>query len=232
MALRRRPALLRGARAVLCAAAGALAAACAWFVTESGVPGVPIEADVHVLAERYGFLDATVETGGESYRFFFPDTEKCRTVLADPDARFVFDGPFGTLRTSAEDRCSAVGVLSLAAWRARQGRVARQEGSRSLLPRDHVEYRVVYSDDDVFIAQGRFRIAGLIGWPGGYDSLAVFPEVKACEGVKQRTTAAMEFRPVGEPVFSVLDDGVRCPVLGFAQAPTGSGGAPDDVADR
>lgn len=214
----------RGPTRLACVAAAALGTACAWFVTETGLPGVPVEAEVEVLAERHAFIDATVETGGESYRFFFPATAECRAVLADPEARFVFDGPFGTVRRSERERCSAVGVLSLAAWRARQGRVARDEGSRSLLPRDRVEYRVVYEDEDLFIASGRFRLAGMIGWPGGYDALAVFPNGEQCAGVKQRTTAAMEFKPAGEPVFSVLHEGTRCPVLGFAQLPGGPAG--------
>lgn len=218
-------AALRRIAAPLFAGCLVLATACAWFVTETGLPGVPVEAEVEILAERYEFLDARVETGGEEYRFFFPATAECRAVLADPDSRFVFDGPFGTLRSPAQERCSAVGVLSLAAWRARQGRVARREGSRSLLPRDRVEYRVVYQDEDLFIASGRFRIAGMIGWPGGYDSLAVFPASEACAGLKRRSTAAMEFKPAGEPVFSVLDEGTRCPVLGFAQSPAGPGAA-------
>ena len=78
---------------------------------------------------------------------------------------------------------------------------------------------MVYADDDLFLAHGRFRIAGMIGWPGGYDSIAAFPNVEACAGVRDQTTASMEFRPTGDQPFSVPDDDIRCPVLGFAQTP-------------
>jgi len=85
------------------------------------------------------------------------------------------------------------------------------------VPSDRIEYRVVYSDADLFLAQGRFRIAAQIGWPGGADAIAVFPNVDACRGVRARRRGTMEFRAAGNTPFSVVVEAGRCPVLGFAQ---------------
>jgi hypothetical protein len=85
------------------------------------------------------------------------------------------------------------------------------------VPSDRIEYRVVYSDADLFLAQGRFRIAAQIGWPGGADAIAVFPNVEACRRVRARRRGTMEFRAAGKTPFSVVVEAGRCPVLGFAQ---------------
>lgn len=193
-----------------------LALGCARVAMETGVPGVPVEAQIELIGERHTYLDATVEAGGKRYRFFFPRSPVCRSVLTAPAVRFELAGVLGTART-AEAECPAVGILSLRAWRDRQGRAARGAGRGSPVPSDRIEYRVVYSDADLFLAQGRFRIAAQIGWPGGADAIAVFPNVDACRGVRARRRGTMEFRAAGNTPFSVVVEAGRCPVLGFAQ---------------
>lgn len=190
--------------------------ACARVAMETGAPGVPVRAHIDVIAERHTYVDAMVEAGGKRYRFFFPRSEACRGVLGSPGARFELAGVLGTARTP-DAECPAVGILSLRAWRDRQGRAAYGAGRGSLVPSDRIEYRVVYSDEDVFLARGRFRVAAQIGWPGGADTIAVFPNVDACRGVRERRRGTMEFRAAGDTPFSVVVASVRCPVLGFAQ---------------
>ena len=185
------------------------------IVVESGLPGLSAGAEVELLAERHGYLDTTVKAGGQDYRFFFPATDICRGVIAAPDSRFRLDGVLSSLETN-DASCEAEGVLALAQWRGRQGRASRNSGARALITRDRIEYRVVYTDDDVFLARGRFRLAGEIGWPGGVDSFAIFPNTEPCAGVKEKVRGSMEFREAGEP-FTVLDGSIRCPVLGFAR---------------
>jgi len=182
---------------------------------DTGVPGVAVGADIEVHAERFRYLDATVATGGKHYHFFFPRTEACRAILADPAARFRLSGVLGTVQSEAGS-CNAVGILSLRAWRDRQGRSGR-EGGRSLVPSDRIEYRVVYADDDLFLAEGRFRIASEIGWPGGHETIAVFPNSEECHAVRESVRGTMEFRAAGSVPFSVFAAQKRCPVLGFAQ---------------
>jgi hypothetical protein len=203
---------------------------CARFAMETGVPGVPVEARVELIAERHTYLDATVEAGGEHYRFFFPRSAVCRRVLASAQVRFQLAGVLGTAR-SAEGECPAVGILSLRAWRDRQGRAAHGASRGSPVPSDRIEYQIVYDDADLFLAEGRFRLAAQIGWPGGADAIAVFPRVDACRVVRARRRGTMEFRAAGNTPFSVVGEAGRCPVLGFAQIlaeeRTGAGDAPD-----
>ena len=189
---------------------------CTWLALTSGVPGVAVEADIRLLAERHRYLDVEVEAGRHRYRFFFPADLTCSEVIESDEARFRLSGMLAAVQT--EDQvCDAVGLLSLLEWRDRQGRTARRDGTRSLIPSDRIEYEVVYEDADVFLARGRFRVSGLIGWRGGEDTIAVFPNSEECASVRSRQRAGMEFRSIGRPVFSVVIDRVRCPVLGFAQ---------------
>lgn len=191
------------------------AGGCARVAMDTGVPGVAVGAEIALQAERFRYLDATVATGGKHYRFFFPRTDACRAILEDPEARFRLAGVLGTVQSESAS-CNAVGILSLRAWRDRQGRASR-EGGRSLIPSDRIEYRVVYTDEDLFLAEGRFRIASEIGWPGGHDTIAVFPNNEACTGVRESVRGTMEFRAAGSVPFSVFAAQKRCPVLGFAQ---------------
>jgi hypothetical protein len=193
-----------------------LALGCARLAMETGVPGVALEAQIGLIAERHTYLDATVETGGTRYRFFFPRSPICRSVLAAPGVRFQLAGVLGTAR-SDEGECAAVGILSLRAWRDRQGRAARAAARGSPLPSDRIEYRLVYSDEDLFLARGRFRLAAQIGWPGGADTIAVFPNLDACRDVRAAHRGTMEFRAAGNTPFSVVGEAGRCPALGFAQ---------------
>jgi hypothetical protein len=206
----------RGVVASWALAASVLACSADRIVVDSGLPGLSAAAVVVVLAERHDYLDTSVETGGTSYRFFFPRTETCRALIADPSVRFRLDGVLATLQND-DASCDAAGVLSLREWRSRQGRTARQQGgNRSPITRDRIEYRVVYDDEDLWMALGRFRLAGEIGWPGGVDTLAIFPNSEACAGLKDKVRASMEFREAGEP-FTVIDGSTLCPVLGFAR---------------
>jgi hypothetical protein len=189
---------------------------CARLAVETGVPGVDVRAQVELIAERHTYLDATVEAGDQHYRFFFPRSRMCRAVLGSPGVHFQLAGVLGTVR-GAEGECPAVGILSLRAWRDRQGRAAHGASRGSPVPSDRVEYRIVYEDADLFLAQGRFRLAARIGWPGGADAIAVFPKVDACRSVRARRRGTMEFRAAGNTPFSVVGEAGRCPVLGFAQ---------------
>jgi len=210
---------LRTSLPPLALAAALLACSTEEIVMNTGVPGVAVRADIEVLAERGDYLDAVVRTGGRTYRFFFPNRDDCRALLADPEARFRLDGIAATVRTESA-LCDAVGILSLRAWRDRQGRAARQRdtaGTRSLVTRDRIEYQVFYRDPDLFLARGRFRLAAEIGWPVGVDTVAAFPSSEECAGVRENVRGTMEFRETGPEPFTVLDGSTLCPVLGFAQ---------------
>ncbi len=177
-----------------------------------GLP-TPVAARVALLAERDGrYLDATVDTQRSNLRFFFPTDETCRRVVTGAaGATYTSTGPYGRLQRGGES-CDPVGLLALAAWQNRRPRPS----TSTPIPRDTATYEIVYSDEDVFFARGRFPLAGLIGWAGGYDTLAVFPNAPECEGLLSRGRASMEFRPTGKQPLVLLHDRQRCSFLGFA----------------
>lgn len=179
--------------------------------------GLPtqVPAQVKLLAERHGrYLDATVDTRRSALRFFFPTDETCRAVvMGSGDATYSSQGPYGRLHRGGQF-CDPVGLLALVAWQSRRPRATSRGGSP--VPRDTAHYEIVYSDEDLFMARGRFQLAGMVGWAGGYDTIAVFPNVPECEGLLNRGRASMEYRDAGKQPLVLLDNRQRCPFLGFA----------------
>jgi hypothetical protein len=176
--------------------------------------GLPtrVPAEVTLLAERDGrYLDVAVATQRSELRFFFPTDATCRAVVSgEGPAAWSSQGPYGRLHRG-EDSCDPVGLLALPAWQQRRPRQA----SAPVL-RDTARYEIVYTDEDLFVARGRFPLAGRVGWAGGYDTLAIFPNVPECEGLLVRGSASMEYRDSGRQPLVLLDDRERCPFLGFA----------------
>lgn len=179
-----------------------------------GVP-TPVPAEVRLIAERDGrYLDVAVDTRRSDLRFFFPASERCRSVVTGSgEASYSSHGPYGRLRRG-DEHCDPVGLLNLPAWQKRRPR--QTSGGRSPIPRDTARYEIVYSDEDLFFARGRFQLAGMVGWAGGYDTLAIFPNQPECEGLLERGHATMEYRDAGRQPLVLLDGRQRCPFLGFA----------------
>lgn len=184
-----------------------------------GVP-TPVSAQVTLLAERGPYLDAAVDTRRSKLRFFFPQTDTCRQVLTGPgEATYTSTGPYGRVRRG-DQYCDPVGLLSLRAWRDRRPRQTSRGGSP--VPRDTARFEVIFSDEDLFMARGRFRLSALVGWPGGADTIAVFPNSEVCDGILQREIATMEYRDSGPLPLVLLHNRERCPFLGFAMTKTGA----------
>lgn len=206
--------------------------ACAWGCSttqarEEGaeaasVLGLPtsVPAEVTLLGERDGrFLDAGVDTRRSKLRFFFPVNATCRAVVeGSGEASYSNHGPYGRLHRG-DQSCDPVGLLSLRAWRDRRPRQTTRGGSP--IPRDAARYEIVYADEDLFLARGRFQLAGLVGWAGGYDTIAVFPNAPECEGILVRGEATMEYRDAGPEPLVLVDGRNRCPFLGFAMLKPG-----------
>lgn len=179
---------------------------------QTRLPGARATANLGLEAERGGYLDVTMESGGARYRFFLPDDEACRSVLAgDGSVTYANTGIFGRLQAD-EAICDPVGILSLAEWRDRRP----HHRSAAVIPRDQAQLRErVYGDDDVVLVRGRFRLAVQVGLMGGEDMIAVLPKAAECEGLPVPGVASMDFRPAGPQAFSLLNDGQLCPVIGF-----------------
>lgn len=208
----------------------ALAAAAAWSgcasdlsgtATKMGLPSAATSAQVEVLGTHGPYLDAIVSYADQRIRFFFPDDDFCRALLAQSEGlTYAAVGPLGQVRRE-EVHCDPIGLLSLAKWRDRRPRARYSQP----LPRSRADYRVFYVDEGLFLARGRFPLAGLVGWPGGYDTVAVVSNVPECKQLMTRGTATMQFHQSGDNAIVLLDDKLRCPVLGFAQPVEGADGS-------
>ncbi len=144
-------------------------------------------------------------------RFFAPATEACLQVLApDASVNYAKSGQFGRFRRG-EQICDPIGTASLAAWRDTQ---PRRRGAP--VPRAPAYYQVVQQDAELIFVRGRFPLVSRIYISGGYDIVAVLPNVAACAAVAARSEASLEYRVAGPQPFRLLDGDQACDVLGFA----------------
>ncbi len=144
-------------------------------------------------------------------RFFAPATEACLHVLA-PDSKVNYgkSGQFGRFRRDGQI-CDPIGIASLAAWRDTQ---PRRKGPP--VPRAATYYHVVQQDPELIFLRGRFPLASRVYISGGYDLVAVLPNVAACAAVAAQDAASLEFRAAGPVAFTLLAGDQVCDVLGFA----------------
>jgi hypothetical protein len=183
-------------------------------VAAAGIPGTRYPAQIKNVKERGSYIDAFVDAGGFQYRLFFPANDTCRGLLTDPAGlSFTWLGLMGRV-TRGEERCDAVGVLSLRAWRDRQPRKSREP-----LPRAPARYHQVYLDAEIIQLHGRFPLASQLGFSGSGRLIVVIPNDENCDGFGERGTASMEYRVTGPHPLTLLDKDKICPVLGLAQPP-------------
>jgi hypothetical protein len=64
--------------------------------------------------------------------------------------------------------------------------------------------------------RGRFPLASRVFISGGYDIVAVLPNVAACAAVAEQNATSLEFRAAGPEAFVLLAGDQTCNVLGFA----------------
>jgi len=195
--------------------AGLVAAACTTeqFISQAGVPGTSTPAKIVSVVERGEYLDTTIETGGTALRFYLPASEECRTVVNGDfeTARYQNLGPLGRL-TRGEVRCDPLGILSLRAWRDRRPRGVLP---KQTIPRAAARFQEIRRDADLVLLQGRFPLAGYIGWVGGVATRAVVPVDPVCEDAIASGTASMEYRPAGKLPFTLVASKGLCEIVGF-----------------
>ncbi len=174
------------------------------------------------VVQRGPFLDANLEgletgsplqTRPESIRFFFPDDEVCRGLLR-PEAtvRYVALGTYGELRADDGGSCPVVGIGSLRTWANRRGRPQRA----AAIPRGTARFRLVWQDEEISLARGRWPLAGFVNWVGGQDTIGVLPRTERCDTILERGSASIEFHDGGDPLRLVARGG-GCALLGFVQ---------------
>jgi hypothetical protein len=76
------------------------------------------------------------------------------------------------------------------------------------------------------LVRGRFRLAGLVGIPAGYDLVAMLPNDAACARPIESGVATMEFLAAGPVPYRLIGERQPCPVLGFASPLGGPSPAP------
>ncbi len=196
----------------------------AWLVPAllAGLSGTPDEAaaqlpgmtrtyQVEHVVRRGPYLDAMLVGAKPELRFFFPADETCTALVrAEASVEYVSEGPFGKLR-GGEAVCEPVGIGSLRTWRDRGPRGQRGE----MIPRSRATFSVVYEDEQVAFARGRFLLASRVGWTSGADTLAVIPVTAVCSPILKRGQASVEFRPAGPRPFSLVTREGHCPIEGF-----------------
>jgi len=169
--------------------------------------------DVLVLGvSQHGpYLLASLAGPMADLRFFAPATQACIQVLA-PDTRVNYgkSGQFGRFRRD-DQICDPIGIASLAAWRDTQ---PRRRGPP--VPRATAYYHVAQQDPELIFLRGRFPLASRVFISGGYDIVAVLPNVAACAAVAEQGATSLEFRAAGPEAFRLLAGDQSCDVLGFA----------------
>lgn len=179
------------------------------FATDLAVVGV---------ADRDRWLDATLHGHGLTLRTFVPDTEVCRRVLS-PEERvdYVERGIAGRFERD-DEHCDAVGFGSPLIDRARRGRATSLRSNP--IPRAQATFEVVFEDEDVILARGRFPLASTLGWTGSSDTVAVFPNNERCRVPLSKGVASMEYRTSGRYTLTLVSSDGQCPFEGLIQPST------------
>lgn len=181
-------------------------------LAQAKIPGTSTNATFTEVTERFGYLDATIETGGYTLRFFLPPDEACTAIAREGgEARYKTLGPLGRL-TRDDLRCDPLGILSLRAWRDRRPRGAQP---RSTIPRAQATFEVLDRDEELVLLNGRFPLAGEVGWVGGVATRALVPTAPVCEKPVESGVASMEYRASGRRPFALVGSDGLCDIVGF-----------------
>jgi hypothetical protein len=207
---------MRSPDALLAALAFLLALACAPAPPEAEPEPPPRPRFLVSLSEvtTVGpYLGATLANERFSLRFFFPQSEACLALIrSGAEVRYIRMGSLGTVVDEERRRCEPAGVASLREWRDQQPRRRDQY----FTPRVHVAFRTIFEGEQMVLLRGRFPLAMEIRWPAAMDSVVMLPADPRCDEVRQHGEATMEYHDSGPDPFLLVEQGERCPILGFA----------------
>lgn len=177
-----------------------------------GLPGTRIDVSVGRVVPRAGYLDVELHAPGWVLRTFLPADEVCSRVVAGETAQYVSDGAYGAVARGS-DLCSAAGLGSLAEWRSSGPRAT----GAAVIPSAAASYRKVYEDAEVVFLRGNFPLASRLGFHGLGDAIAVVPKTPICQRPLERTSAKLEYFPVGPNVLTLGSEDGRCNIEGLIQ---------------
>jgi hypothetical protein len=156
---------------------------------------------------RGGYLDATLRGKAGTARLFTPPSEECRRVLA-PETSVQFES-VGAGRVSRDGvRCDAVGFGPVEELSRRRGHPTT--GTLSAIPREQATWEVVHQDGESSFLRGRFPLAGLVGWAGGDDTIAVVSSSPQCREIAARGVGSLEYRPRGADTLALVGSSGLC----------------------
>ena len=187
----------------------------------ASVPGTSPSYEVSSAESRGPYLEALLEwtsslaavSSDAKITLLFPASDACGSILVPGTAvDYLPAGMTGTVRVG-ERSCASVGIARLREWRDRRPRPRTAQ----VIPRAQASYRIVSEADGYALVRGRFPLAGLLGWAGGEDTLALVPRSDVCAPVLERGVASMEYRASGRLVLTLVGNAGQCPLHGFAR---------------
>jgi hypothetical protein len=176
-----------------------------------GLPGSRIAMTVARVVPRGPYLEVRLRAPGLELVSYAPADARCRELLAEEQEIVYRSGGTGGSYERNGLRCDAAGIGSLEEWRKRRPRPR----TRSPVPSAPAAFASIYADADVVLARGRFPLAGLLGWVGGSDTVAVIPNTPICQPPLRSGNATLQYFPGGEPVLALSSEGDLCPILGL-----------------
>jgi hypothetical protein len=176
-----------------------------------GLPGSRIGMTVTRVVPRGPYLEVRLRAPGLELVSYAPADAGCREVLAEEREIVYRSGGTGGSYEREGRQCEAAGIGSLEEWRKRRP----QPRTRSPVPSAPASFTSIYEDADVALVRGRFPLAGLLGWVGGSDTIAVIPNTPICQGPLRSGSATLQYFPGGERVLALAAQGGLCPVQGL-----------------
>lgn len=180
-----------------------------------GLPGSRIAMSVERVVPRGPYLEVTLQAPGLELVSWAPADERCREVLDEEQQVEYRSGGTGGSAERAGARCEFVGIGSLGEWRSRRPRPR----TRGPVPSATARFDLIYEDAEIALARGRFPLAGLLGWAGGGDSVAVIPNTPICQRPLRSGSATLQYFPGGHHVLALASEGGLCPIEGLLVPP-------------
>lgn len=180
-----------------------------------GLPGSRIAMTVARVVARGPYLEVWLRAPGLELVSYAPADADCREILAEEQEIEYRSGGTGGSYERAGRRCDAVGIGSLDEWRARRPRPR----TRSPVPSAPAYFDPIYEDAEVALVRGRFPLAGLLGWVGGGDTVAVLPNTPICQAPLRSGSATLQYFPSGRNVLALASQEGLCPLQGLLVPP-------------
>jgi hypothetical protein len=176
-----------------------------------GLFGSQLDMTVVRVAPHGPYLEVWLQAPGLDLVSWAPADALCREVLAEESRIAYRSGGTGGSFERAGQRCEASGIGSLEEWRERRP----QPRTPSPVPSAPASYRVIYQDDELAFARGRFPLASLLGWTGSHDTVAAIPNTPICQRPLRSSAGTLQYFRGGREVLTLTSEEGLCPITGL-----------------